>query len=208
MARVKNSESTLETPRSRPKRMAPDDRRAALLDAAVRVIQHRVLADLSFEAVAEEAGVSKALPYRYFDSPAEIAVEIFELVIGSVDDTIEQVIGSALGFDDKVRITLHLWSDAVESGGQLVHRILDSKAVAALQPLIEERDRHSVEIWADAVASEFALTPSKATFVAIMLTSAATAILRYWTDNNLDRNQIVEDFLRATRATALALSET
>ena len=187
--------------------MAPDDRRTALLDAAVRVIQHRVLADLSFEAVAEEAGVSKTLPYRYFDSPAEIAVAIFELVIGGIDETTDEVIRSSLSFDDKVRITLHRWSDAIESGGQLVHRILDSKAVAALQPLIEERDRHSVAIWADALATEFSLRESNANFVAVMLTAAATSILRHWADNGLDRNEIIEDFLRATRATALAFRE-
>jgi AcrR family transcriptional regulator len=182
--------------------MARDDRRAALLDAAVRVLQHRVLADLSFEAVAEEAGVSKTLPYSYFDSPAEIAIALFERVVGTIDETTDQIIRSALSFDEKVRATLHLWSDAIESGGQLVHRVLDSKAVAALQPLIERRDRHSVEIWADALAKEFSLTASDAEFVAVMLTSAATSTLRYWADNGLERQIVIEQFLRATRATA------
>jgi len=184
------------------KRTAREDRRAALLDAAVRVLQHRVLADLSFEAVAAEAGVSKALPYSYFDSPAEIAIALFDRVIGAIDEMADEIIGSALSFDEKLAAALHLWCDAIESGGKLVLRVLDSKAVAALQPLIERRDRHSVEIWADALAKEFGLTASDAEFVAVMLTSAATSTLRYWADNGLERETVIEQFLRATRATA------
>lgn len=191
-----------------PKRMARDDRREALLDAAVRVLQHQVLADLSFESVAEEAGVSKTLPYSYFESPAEIAIALFERVVGTIDRTTDHLVGSSLSFDDKVRATLHLWSDAIESGGQLVHRVLDGKAVAALQYLIKERDRHSVEIWSDAIAEEFCLTGSDAEFVAVIITSAATATLRYWADNGLDRDEVIEQFLRAIRATAREFSRT
>jgi hypothetical protein len=74
--------------------------------------------------------------------------------------------------------------------------------MAALQPLIECRDRYSVEIWADALAKEFGLTASDAEFVAVMLMSAATSTLRYWAAIGLERETVIEQFLRATRATA------
>ncbi len=191
---------------STPRRLPPEDRRSALVDAAVRVLQHRVMADLSFEAVADEAGVSKTLPYRYFDSPAEIAVALFDRVVGMTDQATDYVLGSDLDFDEKVRATLNLWCDAIESGGHLVQRVLEAKAVAALQPLIAQRDLHAVEVWSQALAREFSLDATDAEFLAVFLTAAATSSLSHWSDHNLDRKDVIERFVQAARAAAQAFS--
>jgi AcrR family transcriptional regulator len=49
-----------------PRRLSPEQRREHLLDCATRLIVDRGLSACSLEEVAVEAGVSKALVYKYF----------------------------------------------------------------------------------------------------------------------------------------------
>lgn len=185
-----------------PKRMSREDRRKALLDAAARVLHHHSLAELSFELVADEARVSKTLPYTYFESPAEIAVTLFESVIGRVDRETEQVVASVAGFEDQLRSSLALWCDAIEEDGRVVHALLDGRSVPAVRPLIDARDRAAVALWRDRVSDEFGLSADDATFVATMLTSAATATLQLWVRQRQPRDDLLDRFVRAVRALA------
>jgi AcrR family transcriptional regulator len=47
-------------------RLAPDARRAQLLDLGVRLLADRSLDELSIDLLAEEAGISRGLLYHYF----------------------------------------------------------------------------------------------------------------------------------------------
>src|SRR3954454_16456842 len=49
-------------------RLAPDERRAQVLDAARRVFAHDGFAEASTAAVAREAGVTRGLVHHYFGS--------------------------------------------------------------------------------------------------------------------------------------------
>jgi AcrR family transcriptional regulator len=51
--------------------MAPDSRREQLLDLGVRLLSTRSLDELSIEALAEEAGISRGLLYHYFGNKQE-----------------------------------------------------------------------------------------------------------------------------------------
>lgn len=185
---------------STPRRMSPTARRDALLDAAEQVLREHVLADLSFELVAEQAGVSKSLPYRYFESPAEIASALYTRLVGTIDATIDGIVATSVGFDDKLSATLDLWCDAIATDGQLVATLLDGKAVAAVQPLIAARDAHARRVWRSAIVDEFGVSPADAALLATMITAAATEALRHWSARDLDRKQFIDDFVRAVRA--------
>lgn len=185
-----------------PRRMSREGRREALLEAAARVLHRHSLAELSFELVAEEAGVSKTLPYTYFESPAEIAVTLFESVIGGVDRETATVVASVAGFEDQLRASLALWCDAIEEDGRVVHALLDGRSVPAVRPLIDARDRAAVALWRDRVTEEFDLSEDDATFVATMLTSAATATLQLWVRQRHPRDEYLDRFVLAVRALA------
>lgn len=187
---------------SAPKRMSREGRKQALLEAAARVLHDHSLAELSFELVAAEAGVSKTLPYTYFESPAEIAVLLFDAVVGRVDRETSQMMASVASFDDQLRSTLTLWCDAIDEDGRLVHALLDGRSVPAIRPLVDARDRAAVELWSGRVIEEFGLDPADAVFVGTMLTSAATATLRLWVRERQDRDEYLDRFVRATRALA------
>lgn len=64
------------TPRAR--RMAPEARKEQLLDSAVAYILERGLSDFSLEKVAQQAGVSLPLVYKYFPKREDILKAVLE----------------------------------------------------------------------------------------------------------------------------------
>jgi AcrR family transcriptional regulator len=183
-----------------PKRMTREDRRAFLLDAAVRVLHHHPLADLSFELVADEAGVSKTLPYSYFESPAEIAIALFDRVVGGVDAASEALVATEFDFDEKVRGSLHLWCDMIAADGGLVLSLLNGRAVSAIRPLLDARDTRAEAMWSNAIAAEFDVAKADAEFLGAVVTASATAALYQWSARRLDRDEVLDRLLRSVRA--------
>ena len=67
-------------PKSRPprKRLSAEDRRSAILDAALEVFSRRGYHGASIDEIASAAGISKALIYEHFPSKKELHVSLLE----------------------------------------------------------------------------------------------------------------------------------
>jgi AcrR family transcriptional regulator len=67
-------------PKSQPtrKRLSAEDRRAAILDAALEVFSRRGYNGSSIDEIAGAAGISKALIYEHFPSKRELHVSLLE----------------------------------------------------------------------------------------------------------------------------------
>ena len=63
---------------TRARRMAPEERREQLLDSAVAYIMERGLSDFSLEKIAQRAGVSTPLIYKYFPKREDILRAVLE----------------------------------------------------------------------------------------------------------------------------------
>ena len=57
-------------------RMQPDERREQLIDIGVRMLATRPLEELSIDALADEAGISRGLLYHYFANKTEFHVAV------------------------------------------------------------------------------------------------------------------------------------
>jgi AcrR family transcriptional regulator len=57
-------------------RLPPDARRAQLIELGVQMLATRRLEDLSVEALADEAGISRGLLFHYFRSKQEFHLEV------------------------------------------------------------------------------------------------------------------------------------
>lgn len=57
-------------------RMQPDERREQLIDIGVRMLATRPLDELSIDALADEAGISRGLLYHYFANKTEFHVAV------------------------------------------------------------------------------------------------------------------------------------
>ncbi|GLF94633.1 TetR/AcrR family transcriptional regulator [Streptomyces yaizuensis] len=68
------------------RRMSVEDRRSQLLAAALRLFAHRPPEDVSLDDVAEAAGVSRPLVYRYFPGGKQ---QLYETALRSAADELE-----------------------------------------------------------------------------------------------------------------------
>jgi AcrR family transcriptional regulator len=92
-------------------RLSPDARRSQLIELGVRMLATRTLEDLSVEALAEEAGISRGLLFHYFRSKQEFHLEVVracarELIERTEPDPalppLEQLTGSLGAYIDYV----------------------------------------------------------------------------------------------------------
>ena len=190
------------------RRMSREDRRSFLLDAAATLLEQGGVSAVTFEAVADAAGVTKTLPYAYFDSKEEILLTLFERVIGSLDAAVEEVLASDGAFDDIVRRSLDVWFDAVRDHGGLVGGLLDGRSVAGLDAAIRRRDRQSQKLWHDLVADRFHLSDRDAHVLAAMLTTTATALMELWVRRKGSRAALVDTFVAMAVGAVEGLQQT
>lgn len=69
------------------RRLSVEERRAQLLDAALSLFAHRAPEEVSLDGVAEAAGVSRPLVYRYFPGGKQ---QLYEAALRSAADLLEQ----------------------------------------------------------------------------------------------------------------------
>src|SRR5688572_18797094 len=101
-----NGSATVESAMAAPRRMSRDRRHAFLLDTAAAIVDRDGVSALTFESLAEAAGVTKTLPYAYFESRDEVLLTLFDRVIGALDDEVEAVLQRDAPFDEIVRASL------------------------------------------------------------------------------------------------------
>lgn len=71
-----------------PKRLAPDERKAEILQAAIRLLERKGLEGFSLEAVAREARVALSLPRHYFGGYRDLLKAATEDLLGEVETTL------------------------------------------------------------------------------------------------------------------------
>ncbi|MER6531442.1 helix-turn-helix domain-containing protein [Streptomyces sp. NPDC001508] len=69
------------------RRLSVEERRSQLIDAALSLFAHRAPEDVSLDDVAEAAGVSRPLVYRYFPGGKQ---QLYEAALRSAADVLEQ----------------------------------------------------------------------------------------------------------------------
>ena len=186
--------------------MTREARRSFLVETAGQIIDERGAGALSFETLAEAAGVAKSLPYAYFESIDEVLITLFDRVIGELDSQVEAVVTSGADFDEIIARSLDVWFDAVRDHGRLVGGLLDARSVPGLASAVRRRDRSSQKLWHDLVVERFDLEDADAHLLAAMLNTTATATVELWVTKRVPRRLLVERFVTMAKGAAAALS--
>lgn len=189
-----------------PRRMTRDRRRASLLEIAADVVAASGASALSFDALATAAGVTKSLPYAYFESPEEILLALFDDVVGTADAEVAAIVRAGGAFEDVIAAALAVWFDAARDRGRLVGALLDGRSVPGLQQAVARRDRASLKLWHDVAVERFGLGDTDALVLASMLNSTATAVVGLWVRRKASRAALVESFVAMATGAARARS--
>jgi len=133
-------------------RLDPDTRRAQLVELGVRMLATRRLEDLSVEALAEQAGISRGLLFHYFRSKQEFHLEVVraaarELLERTAPDAglapLEQLTTSLAAFIDYVNENRDAYVSLVRgaaSGDATVRRVSDETRTELANRVLKHLD--------------------------------------------------------------------
>jgi AcrR family transcriptional regulator len=95
----------LPVPKSRT-RLDPEQRREQIVDAAARVLEGRDPNDVTFEEIADEAGVSRALVYNYFGDRWGVLAAVYGRTLQRLDCELAKAVDGPMLPGDRLRATV------------------------------------------------------------------------------------------------------
>ncbi len=126
-------------------RMSPEDRREAIVSAALSVMLRQGIAATTVRDVAAEMGTSSGLIHHYYASMDELLAAAFERAAG--DDLRATVEAMESGQDPLERLALFLASYARADEDFAIQLWLDAWAEAARRPALQRTSRRLNQTW-------------------------------------------------------------
>lgn len=162
------------------RRFSPEVRRSMILDAAAEMVEREGIWQLTMERVANHAGVSKSLIYKYFDSIHELLRELLERELSHLRRTQFAAAEEAETFEELVRGITKTYLGNIAKKGLLIERLQADPAISETHdPTAFDRDV-AVEYLATIVNRNFDIpmeTARAVTDISFGVPSAAGAYL-------------------------------
>lgn len=181
--------------------MTAADRREAILDAARAAFADTGYHETSLDAVAEQAGVSKALLYEHFGSKRELFVAMLELHVHELIERITSAAAAAEPGEDRLRSGLEAFFGFVEErrgAWRIMFRNAGDPDVAVrLDRLRDEVAAAIVQLMSEEAAAkglDFPNLPEFVEMIAQQLVGAMQSLADWW---DLHRNVSREEVVRA-----------
>jgi AcrR family transcriptional regulator len=127
-------------------RMTPQDRREAIVDAALAVARRKGLASTTVREVAREMGTSSGLIHHYFETMDDVLAAAFERVAGTDLKETEELLEQAA--DPRGVLAAFLSSYAPVGEDWAFQLWLDAWAEAARRPVLREVSSRLNLAWA------------------------------------------------------------
>ena len=135
-------------------RLDPHTRREQILDAAEAAIRDRSLAELTFEAVADSAGVSRALVYNYFGDRRGLLAAVALRTLDQLNTSLHASIDAGLDPVSQLEPLANAYLAFAEDHGALWRSLaaggVQHRSVAAARRIRVER---LAELWGSTPAA-------------------------------------------------------
>jgi AcrR family transcriptional regulator len=167
------------------KRLSPEQRREEILCAAYRVFVTHDPATVTFEEIAAEAGVSRALVYNYFGDKGSLLAEVYHHALGDLD---EELLG-ALDGAGPLRERLHAFVAHYVTFARLhadTWHIIGHVA-ATQHPAVRAARGQRIEALCNVVGS----TPRSRIAVAGLIGMLEEALTRWLADADLSAEEVL-----------------
>ena len=174
------------------RRLSPEARRNQLLDSARDIILQQGLSSLTMEVLAQQAGVSNPLIYKYFDTRLQVLQELLIREHNLFRETVMQNLSDASDYRDAVRayveINFHQFA-----GGDVLSILFNQPDVR--QALAEKRPRQAPRLIKE-MAKEYGISNKLAEQLVVLASGASLAAAehygRYGGDRELQIEQTVD----------------
>lgn len=168
--------SSVEAGRSR---LARDDRREALLDAAARLVETGSIDDVTIESVAAAAGVSRPLIYKHFANRDELLGALYRREAADLHRLLTERVGRARNLEEMFD---HLVSGSLEAAaerGPIFTALRSGGWTRGVRREQRDRDVQTARAFGRMARRE-GLDPRSASPAAAMLLSMIDSVLTQW----------------------------
>ena len=173
-------------------RLESSARRDALLDAVVALVRARSVREVSMEAVAEHAGVSRPLVYKHFANRDELLAAAYRREASRLHSELAAEVAAADKVEEMYRALLRGSIRANVERGEIFTAL---RAAGGWNPDIRReqrsRDRKTVRAFAAVAARQYGLEHRASTSVTAVLLGALDAVLAQWRLERTQRNEML-----------------
>jgi len=157
------------------------ERREALLDAAAELVSAGHVEQVSMEAVADQAGVSRALVYKHFSNRHELLAAVYQRESERLHAELSAAVTAAHSVQDMYRALVR-GALRAEAGQGATFAALGAAGLRTRERRQEQRrrDRTTVRFFAAAVERQYGLDPPRAKAAAAILLGALETVLGQW----------------------------
>jgi AcrR family transcriptional regulator len=162
-------------------RLQSSARRDALLDAAVALIRTKGVQDVSMDAVAERAEVSRPLVYKHFANRDELLAAVYRREASKLHTELESEVAAAGTVEAMYQALLRGSIRATVERGEIFTFL--RAAGGGNRDIRREqrsRDRDTVRAFAAVAARQYGLERRRSTSVTAVLLGALDAVLAQW----------------------------
>jgi AcrR family transcriptional regulator len=179
-------------------RLARADRREVLLDAAAALVAAGEVQHVSMESVADQAGVSRALVYKYFDNRGDLLAALYHREASLMHEQIAAQVRAAPTLNGMYRALMHAAIHAarerhavfaaLHAAGAFTHGEQDEQ---------RKRDEHTVRVFTDRAVAQYGLPEPAARSATVLLLAAVHTAVSQWLRDPTDAHavQIEEAYL-------------
>jgi AcrR family transcriptional regulator len=163
------------------RRMPPGDRREALLDATAAIVAADGISAVSMDTVAEAAGVSRPLLYRYFRTSNDVLGALYAREIASHDERMRDALATASSLESAVEAQFRVWLRTMNERGDVVGPLFRAEMLAArVRRETTEREREAVTHFARLARRELDVSRRAAVAGAWMQIAGLQTMLDVW----------------------------
>jgi AcrR family transcriptional regulator len=184
-------------------RLAPADRRRALLRAAAALMTEGGVDAVQFAQVAQAAGVTRPLVYRFFPSRTALIIAVLEDFATELAHRFGRGTMESIPADQAsaARVFVEAVCDTIEDRGAGPWNLLDTKGP---DPQVARRARQILDEivapWQTHIAAVAGVGEREAATLARMIVAAGRAVLEQWCSGELTRAEAVRDTTRGVSA--------
>lgn len=162
-------------------RLSPQARRDQIVTAAERLFERRDPAEVTFEQIAEAAGVSRALVYNYFGDKGGLLAAVYLRSIGDLDLALGRAFVRPGTGEQRLQAIIGCYLDYAERNAASCRLI--SWAEASGHPLVQQARRRRYET----VARSWGGGPDARMFSRGVLSLIEGVVLEWLDDPGADR---------------------
>jgi AcrR family transcriptional regulator len=162
-------------------RLQSSARRDALLDAAVALVGTKSVQEVSMEAVAEHAEVSRPLVYKHFANRDELLAAAYRREASKLHTELASEVALAGTVEEMYQALLRGSIRATVERGEIFSALRAAGGWnRGIRREQRSRDRHTVRAFATVAARQYGLERSRAMSVTAVLLGALDAVLAQW----------------------------